>query len=126
MFEAEEAYEKILVANLGRAIDFLKFAEAKNAGLLALSSAWLLASINLECGGHILTGAFRLAVPLALVFALCAALVAAWSFSPKLHLPRFLGGKRAGPHPKNLLYFGDIASVTAKTLVELYLTCRLP
>jgi hypothetical protein len=118
MPKAEEAYEKILAANLGRVIDFLKFAEAKDAGLLALSSAWVIASINLECGGHTLPGTFGFAVPLALVLALCAAILAAWSFSPRLHLPRFLGGKRAGPHPKNFLYFGDIASVTAKTLEQ--------
>lgn len=118
MPEADEAYEKILVANLGRVIDFLKFAEAKNGGLLALSSAWLLASINLECGGHALPGALRSTVPLTFVLTLCAALLAAWSFSPKLHLPRYLGGKKAGPHPKNLLYFGDIASVTPKMLEE--------
>jgi Family of unknown function (DUF5706) len=118
MFEPGEAYEKILIANLARVIDFLKFAEAKNAGLLALSSAWVLASINLECSGRVPTGRFSLAIPLALVFALCAALLAAWSFSPKLHLPRFLGGKRAGPHSKNLLFFADIASVTPKTLEQ--------
>jgi hypothetical protein len=118
MSKGSEAYEKILVANLGRVIDFLKFAEAKNAGLLALSSAWVIASVNLECSGHALPGAFGFAVPLAMVLALCTALLAAWSFSPKLHLPRFLGGRRAGPHPKNFLYFGDIASVTAKTLEQ--------
>jgi len=118
MFEAGEAYEKILVADLQRAIDFLKFAEAKNAALLALSSAWVFASINLECSGHALPQLFRFAVPIALILALSAALLAAWSFFPKLKLPPFLGGKRAGPHPKNLLYFGDIANLTIKTLEQ--------
>ena len=33
----DEAYEKILTTNLQRALDFLRFAEAKNAALLAAS-----------------------------------------------------------------------------------------
>ena len=114
----EEAYEKILVADLQRAIDFLKFAEAKNAALLALSSAWVLASINLECGGRTLLGLFRLAMPVTLVLVLCSAILTAASFFPKLKLPWFLGGKKAGPHPKNLLFFGDIASMTTKVFEQ--------
>ena len=115
MFERGEAYEKLLVADLQRVIDFVKFAEAKNAALLGLSSAWILATIGLECGGRALPGLFRLAVPAALVLVLLAAILTAISFFPKLKLPWFLGGKKAGPHPKNLLFFGDIASMTAKT-----------
>lgn len=115
MFERGEAYEKILVANLQRVVDFLKFAEAKNAALLALSSAWILTTIGLECGGHPLPGLFRFAVPLALIFVLCTSILTAISFFPKVYLPVFLGGEKAGPHPKNLLFFGDIASMTVKT-----------
>ena len=114
----EEAYEKILIADLQRAIDFLKFAEAKNAALLALSSAWALASINLECGGRTLLGLLRLAVPATLVLVLCAAILTAASFFPKLKLPWFLGGRKAGPHPENLLFFGDIAGMTLKTFEQ--------
>jgi hypothetical protein len=40
------------------------------------------------------------------------------SFMPKLNLSAFLGGKRAGPHPKNLLYYGDIASLPIKQLEQ--------
>lgn len=39
-----------------------------------------------------------------------------WSFLPKLHLPWFLGGKRSGPHPANLLFFGDISKLPLKSL----------
>ncbi len=38
------------------------------------------------------------------------------SLLPRLHLPAFLGGKRAGPHPPNLLYFGDISALPIRTL----------
>ncbi|MCU1225108.1 MAG: hypothetical protein JWQ42_3201 [Edaphobacter sp.] len=110
--------KKILVANLQRVVDFLKFAEAKNAALLALSSAWILATIGLECGEHSLPGLFRFAVPLALIFVLCAGILTAISFFPKIKLPIFMGGRKAGPHPKNLLFFGDIASMTVKTFAQ--------
>ena len=118
MFDANEAYEKVLVADLQRVIDFLKFAEAKNAALLALSSAWILATVGLECSGRPLPKTFGCAISIALLLVLAAAAVSATSFFPKLELPAFLGGKKAGPHPKNLLFFGDIASMTAKTFQQ--------
>lgn len=114
MFDRGEAYEKILVADLQRVIDFLKFAETKNAALLALSSAWTLATIGLECAGRKLPTCFIYSVPLALILVLSAALLAAISFFPKVGLPAFLGGKKAGPHVRNLLFFGDIACLTVK------------
>lgn len=114
MFDRGEAYEKILIADLQRVIDFLKFAETKNAALLALSSAWTLATIGLECAGHELPYALVYTIPVTLVLVLIAALLAAVSFFPKNSLPPFLGGKKAGPHAPNLLFFGDIARLTAK------------
>lgn len=111
-----ETYEKILTANLQRALDFVKFAEAKNAALLALSSAWVLATVNLECSGKSILVELRASIVLALFCSICAAIVAMASFFPKLHLPGILGGKKAGPHPLNLLYFGDISSLPIRTL----------
>ncbi len=116
-----EIYEQILASNLQRAVDFLKFAEAKNAALLALSSAWVVASINLVCSGKSVRSQLGTGILVALFCSLCAALAAMASFFPKLHLPGFLGGKKAGPHPKNLLYFGDISSLPIRTLeADLY------
>jgi hypothetical protein len=124
--EASAAYDKILTTNLQRALDFLKFAEAKNAALLALASAWFLAIINLQCSGKPIPKGFDLSLQLALPMALLAALVALISFFPKLNLPHFFGGKRAGPHSKNLLYFGDISTVPIKTLEQEFRTRYLP
>jgi hypothetical protein len=39
--DPQDAYVQMLTANLQRVLDFLKFAEAKNAALLALVSAWI-------------------------------------------------------------------------------------
>jgi hypothetical protein len=115
---AKEAYEKILVSNLQRALDFLKFAEAKNAALLAIASAWVVAIINLECSDKKIPGCLSVSILIALVLSLAAGFLAMLSFMPKLNLPSFLGGHRAGPHPKNLLYYGDIASLPIKTLEQ--------
>ena len=101
-----------------RALDFLKFAEAKNAALLALASAWIAAMLNLECSGHPLPRGFTISIPVALLCAFFAAFLAMVSFLPRLHLPAFLGGKRSGPHPPNLLYFGDISTLPIKTLEQ--------
>src|ERR1035438_9648140 len=114
----DEAYEKILTGNLQRAIDFLRFAEAKNAALLALASAWVVAIISLESSGKTIPPRLALSLLVALLLALCAGLLAMLSFLPRLHLPGFLGGHRAGPHPRNLLYFGDISTLPVKTLEQ--------
>lgn len=111
-----ESYEKLLVANLQRTLDFLKFAEAKNAAMLALASGWFFAIINVETNGKNVPAGLTVGMTLALPLALFAGVLAMLSFLPRLHLPGFLGGRRAGPHPKNLLYFGDISTLPIKTL----------
>lgn len=111
-----EIYDKILTANLQRAIDFLKYAEAKNGALLALASAWIVAIINLLSGNKVIPGWINISIRVTLILSLLAGILAMLSFMPKLKLIAFLGGKRAGPHPKNLLYYGDIASLPIKTL----------
>ena len=114
----QDAYVQMLTANLQRALDFLKFAEAKNAALLALASAWIGATLNFEYSGKALPIGFTICIPIALLCALCAGILAMVSLLPCLHLPSFLGGKRAGPHPPNLLYFGDISTLPIKTLEQ--------
>ncbi len=122
----DEIYEKILTNNLQRTIDFLKFAEAKNAALLAICSAWILAIINLACTDKQIPEHLKFLLPIILIFSLIAAMVAIISFLPRLNLPKFLGGKHAGPHTKNFLYFGDIASIPVRTLEKDILTRYMP
>lgn len=111
--ENGETYEKLLLGKLQRVIDFLKFAEAKNAALLTLSSALTIAIGNLLLNATLPTSIAR-GLWIALPFAMAAGLMAIVSFFPSLCLPSFLGGHRAGPHPRNLLYFGDVAAQTIK------------
>ncbi len=116
MTDPGESYEKILVADLQRAIDYLRFAEAKNAGLIVLGSGWFVAGFNMECSGKDIPAPFTSAVPFTMIFAFSAAMIALFSFIPRLNLSKFLGSRRAGPHVRNLLYFGDIAAVQIKAL----------
>jgi hypothetical protein len=111
--DQEEAFDKILTGNLQRVLDFLKYAEAKNGALLTIASAWALAVVALLTRDKPIPDNYRLALVLALPFITGAVLAALWSFAPRTSLSRFLGGRRAGPHQPNLLYFGDMARLTA-------------
>ncbi len=102
-----EVYEKVLSSTLARVIDFVKFAEAKNAALLTFASAWTLAIINLLSWDHPFPERIRPALEVALPLFVAAALVAIWSFLPKRKLEIF---HRDPDQAKNFLYFGHIAS----------------
>lgn len=108
-----ETYEKVLLGKLQRVIDFLKFAEAKNAALLTLSSALTIAIGNLLLNPALPSGIAR-GLWVALPITTAAGVIAIVSFIPRLCLPTFLGGQRAGPHAPNMLYFGDASAQTIK------------
>lgn len=103
--DQQEAYEKLMSANHGRMIDFVKFAETKNAALLTFCSVWMGAIITLLRVPEELPLGYAHALKAALPLLFIAALI-----SLKSLLPRFLDQvhKREGDY-RNLLYFGDIA-----------------
>ena len=105
--DQEEAYEKILSSTLARVIDFVKFAEAKNAALLTFSSAWILASFNLRYGSARISEAdwvwaFNWALPMFTV----GSMISFMTFLPEINLDEFY----KDPEKKSLLFFGDAAS----------------
>jgi hypothetical protein len=108
--EQREALEKALPGTLSRTVDFLKFAETKNAALLTFASAWLLALANVLASDRALSPPIRVAVAVSLFFFASAALVALYSFLPKLKLNVF---HRDPSRAKSLLYFGDVAEFEA-------------
>jgi len=111
-----KAIEPILVANLGRTIDFVKFGEAKNAALLTFASAWILASGAMAAGEAARAcWEVRLALTLGAPCFVLAAFLAWWSFLPKTVLSTLRG--RHEPNPRNsYLFFGDLASLPADGL----------
>lgn len=106
--DQQEAFEKVLSSNLSRAIDFIKFAETKNAALLTFSSAWIIAGVNILASGKALPKGYDIALSVALPLFVAAALMSIKSFSPRLRLSLF---HRNPDRRMNLMYFGDIASM---------------
>lgn len=109
--EQEKALDQIMTANLARTIDFVKFAEAKNAALLTFASGWLLASATVALKPAAQAHAeVRLGLMVGGPFLAMAAITALRSFLPQINL-RSLMQSRA--ETSNLLFFGDIARLEA-------------
>lgn len=108
----QEAFEKLLAANLARTIDFVRFSETKNAALLTFSSAWILTSINILNGNSTLAVDWKAALNVALPLFIVAALISILSFFPRTNLSSF---HRNPERAKALLYFGDAASFSPES-----------
>jgi len=109
--DQEEAFERVLTATLSRAIDFSKFAEAKNAAILTFSSAWILASVNILNNTEHLSGAWRIAFSISVPLFAFSSTVSILSFLPITQLSTFINSsERRGC----LIYFGDIAKISPK------------
>lgn len=106
----DETYDKVLTGLLARVLDMLRFAEAKNAALLAFASAWIVGIVNLLSSGKPIPPDYQCAACTALPLFIVAATVAIASLLPKLQTSTFTGDPTG--HFKNLLFFGDIADMT--------------
>lgn len=103
----DETYEKVLAANLARVLDLLKFAEAKNAALLAFSSAWIVGLVNLLSSDKSLSSTYLTACKTALPLFVIAAVISIVSLIPKLAPTIFT--KQQKWENSNLLFFGNVA-----------------
>jgi hypothetical protein len=106
----DEAYDKLLTALLGRVLDMLRFAEAKNAALLAFASAWIVGIVNLLLSGKPIPPGYHYVTLTALPLFILSATIAIASLLPKLQTSTFTGDPKG--HFQNLLFFGDIADIT--------------
>lgn len=105
--DQEDAFEKILVSQLSRNLDFVKFAETKNAALLTFSSAWILGAVTLLTGQAVLPLGYSIAFCVALPLFAVAGLICIVSFLPRV-LSRF---HKPEDGEKSLLYWEHIAEV---------------
>ncbi|AMA60126.1 Pycsar system effector family protein [Bradyrhizobium sp. CCGE-LA001] len=105
--DQEDAFEKVLSTQLSRNIDFVRFAETKNAALLTFSSAWIIGSINLLTGQATLPAGYAVAFCVALPLFAAAGLVCILSFVPQI-LDRF---HQQDDDDKSLLYWGHVAEI---------------
>lgn len=106
----DEAYDKLLTALLGRVLDMLRFAEAKNAALLAFASAWIVGIVNMLSSGKPLPPGYQGVCYTTLPVFIVAATIAIASLLPKLQTSPFTGDPKG--KIQNLLFFGDIAELT--------------
>jgi hypothetical protein len=102
----DDAYVKVLSRSLDRVLDLQKFAEAKNASLLAFSSVWIAGLVNVLASGRAVPPGFHAAGIVALALFIIAAMTAIASL-----LPRFIHSPTEGSDggSPNMLFFGDIA-----------------
>lgn len=109
--DQQDAYDKALTASLARVIDLVKFAEAKNAALLAFSSGWTIAISNLMAKEGDAPGAYADVLPISGSLFLVAALISLYSFIPKVKLSDFFSGENRLSRELNLLFYGDVSEV---------------
>jgi hypothetical protein len=103
--DQQDNYEKLLSANHTRMIDFVKFAETKNAALLTFCSVWIGSIITLlRANNNPLPMGYDKAFLATLPLLVIAALISLKSF-----LPKFLHNFHQSKGEMNLLYFRDIA-----------------
>ncbi|MGR9204017.1 Pycsar system effector family protein [Rhizobium leguminosarum] len=113
--DQQEAFEKLMSANHGRMIDFVRFAETKNAALLTFSSVWMGAILNLLRSTDEPPFGYKYALAAALPLLAISSVICLISFLPKL-LEQLL--KREGD-AMNLLYFSDIAKGGIENYAEI-------
>ncbi|MFK0207249.1 Pycsar system effector family protein [Agrobacterium sp. NPDC090283] len=104
--DQQEAFERALTLSLSRVVEFLKFAETKNAALLTFASASIVASVS-NLNNIALADDWKIAFTFALPLFVLAALIALYSFLPKTLLNHF---HKDPDQSKALLYFGDAAT----------------
>lgn len=121
--DQQEAFEKTLTSQLARLLDLNKFAEAKNATLIAFSSASGVSQIN-----SLTQHTFKVGdvVNYSLISISCFTLsvvIAFYSFLPKISI----AGLTFASQPKpNLLFFGDVADMSLLTFRSQLISRYLP
>jgi hypothetical protein len=113
--DQDEALEKILASNLARVFDLQKFAEAKNAVLLTLCSAWLIGLLNILANERIVPW-IKTPILISSPWFVLAGLLALYSFRPR-NLWFFTDEKKELEN-RNLLFFVDIHATGKRDFIN--------
>jgi hypothetical protein len=89
----------------------VKFAEAKNAALLAFCSAWTVAIGNAISKPSECPASYVGILPMAAALFMLAAIIAFSSFLPRMNLGKFFRGEDRLSRPLNLIFYGDIKGI---------------
>jgi hypothetical protein len=104
--------------------EWLKFAEAKNAALLAFSGTGMTATLTLLATAQNLPNSLRVGLLLATAFLCLCSFICTFSFLPRIHLEKVLWLKsrtfqNAKPSTDdNLYYFGHLQKYSPNELLE--------
>lgn len=111
--------EAVLFSILGLVNDWLKFAEAKNGGVVGLASAAIALLLGYVSETPSLPAQARVSLALGSACLLGSLIVGLGSFFPRTNLPGLLAGHRGEPGGSdNLYYFGHIAKYSPSHLAE--------
>lgn len=104
-----ELCERAVSATLGRMLDMVKFAEAKNAAAVSFCTAWVWAEFNVLTATRPPPLGYAYCLPWSLGLFFVAAVIALASFIPRTDLA---WGAPHHTREPNLVYFGDIRRAT--------------
>ena len=117
--DAQRDVERQLSELLGRVIDWLKFAEAKNTGSVGLSSTGLGVIVTFLVAGPSIPALAGVGLGIGALSLMLSLLLTVASFLPSTDLEKHLVGDRERPTPRdNLLYYGHLARYEPRALVE--------
>jgi len=117
--DAQREVERHLSELLGRVIDWLKFAEAKNTGSVGLSSTRLGVIVTFLVAGPPIPTLGGVGLGLGALSLMLSLLLTVASFLPSTNLEKHLVGERERPTPRdNLLYYGHLARYEPRALAE--------
>lgn len=111
--------EARLIDLLGRVIDWLKFAEAKNTGAVGLASTGLGVIVTFLVAGPPVPDVAGAGMAIGAVTLMVSLMMAVASFLPATNLEKFLAGERKEPGPTdNLIFYGHIARYEPRALAR--------
>src|SRR5918995_529406 len=111
--------ERQLSELLGRVIDWLKFAEAKNTGSVGLSSTGLGVIVTFLVAGPSIPTLAGVGLGIGALSLMVSLMLSVASFLPSTNLEKHLVGDRERPTARdNLLYYGHLARYEPRALVE--------
>src|SRR5918995_1820552 len=117
--DAQRDVERHLSELLGRVIDWLKFAEAKNTGSVGLASTGLGVIVTFLVAGPPIPTVAGVGLAIGAVALMLSLLLTVASFLPSTDLEKHLVGERERPTTRdNLLYYGHLARYEPRALVE--------
>lgn len=117
--KSAQSMESKLLAIFSMVSDWLKFAEAKNAGLLVFSGAAVAAILSLLGSSLNLSPYWRAGLLSSVVLLLVCSLTTLYSFLPKTKLDKILLARKGLPlETDNLYFYGDVCKYSREELAD--------